>query len=521
MNTDFRVSVTFTSNPNTRLLRRQYGTDAAWALIELWTWATINRASGIFTGMNEDQIEAAADWNGKRGELIKALVAFEWLTKNTDGVYVLNQWAETNAWAADAENRSDKSRLSSMARNYPELYEALTAQGVTGIDSASYAKLTAEYNSRGILRSSSTSLRAASVAAAPKPKPSPVPTPTPEPSLLKEEVVRKSSASSSALGKDIPSVEAPGMESPSTKTPSPEASKLPKSSKSPTTPKTATKPDNHENLSGQSMSYEAARKTLGQTVITFEQEETPANQEPATLAGVLSEWNVRLGTLGFPKVAKVTPRRKAAFDARLCVSQERSSLAWWVALFEKIAASDFMRESASQKANWLTIDWVLNEHNMMKILEGKYDSERPVIADIFRAHSKYGKRSRAQEVSPNAASSSTAPNEATADGTCGMSEETQRGLSEMYRAIHGTEEGNPYGATFTDAIEAEFSPDDSKEMQAVEAEHEASSDVDTYTFDEEEYPMTSEEEAEYQSWLEELEELNRQNKEEAMSSYDK
>ena len=171
MNTDFRISITFTRHPNTRLLRKRYGLEAAWALIELWTWAAINRANGIFTGMNEEQIEAAADWNGESGELIKALTTYEWLIRNSDGVYELNQWAETNSWAADAENRSDKSRLLSMAKNYPELYAELTAQGATGISKSEYARLTAEYNSRGIIRSSSDVLRRASVAPAPVPVP--------------------------------------------------------------------------------------------------------------------------------------------------------------------------------------------------------------------------------------------------------------------------------------------------------------------------------------------------------------
>ena len=498
MSIDIRINDGFYDNPKTFALEKALGIQASRSLQILWFWAAKNRVDGVLSNLQDDYIEFAAKWQGEPGLFVKTLVKLHWLDVLEDGTYALHQWIEHQSWAADAANRSDKARLLGMAKNYPELYEEITAQGYTGIDSASYAKLTAEYNSRGILRSSSTSLRAASVAAAPKPKPSPVPTPTPEPSLLKEEVVRKSSASSSALGKDTPSVKSVSVE--------------------------ATKPDNSKTLSNQGMSCDTAEKTHGQTVSTFEQEETPANQEPATLAGVLSEWNVRLGTLGFPKVAKVTPRRKAAFDARLCVSQERSSLAWWVALFEKIAASDFMRESAAQKANWLTIDWVLNEHNMMKVLEGKYDSERPVIADISyddSQHRKYSKRSCAREVLRDTASTSAVSNAATADGACGMSEDTRRSLSEMYKILYGTNEGNQYCGTFHDVIEAEFSLDDSEEMQAVDGVQEASSDVDTYTFDKEEYPMTSEEEAEYQSWLEELEELNRQNKEEAMSSYDK
>ena len=211
MNTDFRVSITFTSNPNTRLLRRQYGTDAAWALIELWTWATVNRANGILTGLNEDQIEAAADWNGECGQLVKALVAFKWLIRTPDGTYALNEWAETNPWAADADNRSDKARLSSMAKNYPELYGELTAQGVSGIDKATYTSLTAEYNQRGILRSTSGFQLIASKSLAPMPAPAPAPapapSPVPEPFPKKEDGVKRVSSSASEKNKEQKSSE--------------------------------------------------------------------------------------------------------------------------------------------------------------------------------------------------------------------------------------------------------------------------------------------------------------------------
>ena len=62
-------------------------------------------------------------------------------------------------------------------------------------------------------------------------------------------------------------------------------------------------------------------------------------------------------------------------------------------MFDKMAASDFMRESANQKANWLTIDWPLNETNLVKILEGKYDNDRPRKAQI---HHEAGTTSRAK-----------------------------------------------------------------------------------------------------------------------------
>ena len=32
-----------------------------------------------------------------------------------------------------------------------------------------------------------------------------------------------------------------------------------------------------------------------------------------------------------------------------------------------------MRDSARNKAGWLTLDWLLNESNLVKVTEGKYD----------------------------------------------------------------------------------------------------------------------------------------------------
>ena len=138
-------------------------------------------------------------------------------------------------------------------------------------------------------------------------------------------------------------------------------------------------------------------------------------------------------------------------------------MAWWVALFDKIAASDFMRESAAQKANWLTIDWVLNEHNLMKILEGKYDSERPVIAEIHRKHVVHS------------APQNTQASAETSEPSSGIPEDARRRMSEMYRIWHGTNEGNPYeAASVSDAsgevpaIDAEFGKTSSKTPEAMQ-----------------------------------------------------
>ena len=159
---DIRLNEDFLRHYKTRALRKRLGADAVLSLQALWIWAAVYRTEGVLYKMDDTKIESAAEWDGQEGKFISALIELEWLDKLEDGTYALHQWTEHQPWAADFANRSDKARLSSMAKNYPDIYEELTAQGYTGIDSASYAELTAEYNRRGILRHSSAFQRIAS-----------------------------------------------------------------------------------------------------------------------------------------------------------------------------------------------------------------------------------------------------------------------------------------------------------------------------------------------------------------------
>lgn len=106
-----------------------------------------------------------------------------------------------------------------------------------------------------------------------------------------------------------------------------------------------------------------------------------AEGEPAaggvTLTGVIQLWNDRLAAhLCFPMVQKETPARKKAFQARVNEAKERRSLTWWEAVIGKLAASEFMCASAREKAGWLNFDWLLNENNLVKVLEGRYDGRK-------------------------------------------------------------------------------------------------------------------------------------------------
>ena len=105
----------------------------------------------------------------------------------------------------------------------------------------------------------------------------------------------------------------------------------------------------------------------------------PAAADADADAEKISElWNEILTPLGFPRILKNTPAREKSLKARVKTSSERKNLDWWQKLFERIAQSDFLRSK-----NWFTLDWLLNENNLVKLLEGKYDNrenshDRPI-----------------------------------------------------------------------------------------------------------------------------------------------
>ena len=382
MNTDFRTPTTYYSDVRTFMLKRRLGNDGLAALNFLWCWTAIHRANGVLTDMNEEMLEAVSFWDGKHGEFIPALLDLQYLDQLEDGTYSLHQWAETNSWAVEAVNRENKSRFSNMARFYPELYEELAAQGVTGISKKDYARLTAEYNRRGILDTSSASCKKCDAfAPAPTPSPSPAPSPvpvpsttptpnssqTPEPESVSERTPKKirktgakapASSLSSSSSKEKSATEIPSRNPQATSTAQTESATKAEytaraESKDPIKPEKILvqdeKPSMPETTTVENMDIPEATRAEATTPA---EQELSAEQNfseyavEATVMDILTQWNLQLARLGFPQVLRSTARREAAFKARVHASQERIYLAWWVALFDKIAASDFMRESA-------------------------------------------------------------------------------------------------------------------------------------------------------------------------------
>ncbi|MBR1486855.1 MAG: hypothetical protein IJ597_06335, partial [Synergistaceae bacterium] len=95
-----------------------------------------------------------------------------------------------------------------------------------------------------------------------------------------------------------------------------------------------------------------------------------AEKEKINLGEIVALWNTKLAPLGFARVLKQTQPREKALEALLKSSPDRKNFRWWQEIFDRISASEFLR-----KSGWFTIDWLLNEHNLVKILEGTYNRD--------------------------------------------------------------------------------------------------------------------------------------------------
>lgn len=140
MNTDIRIAIDFWQHPKTKKLIRRVGIEGIRSLQILWTWAANNKPDGNLAGMDEEDIELAADWQGDIGAFFKALVETRWIDE-TDSGYALHEWLEHNPWVADDENRSNKARLSKLQQVNAAAYNKCVEEGKTGLTKTEYESL--------------------------------------------------------------------------------------------------------------------------------------------------------------------------------------------------------------------------------------------------------------------------------------------------------------------------------------------------------------------------------------------
>lgn len=115
MNPDARISTALAEHPKTKKLQKRLGAAGCWGLVCLFLWTARNRPEGSLSGMSDEDIELAANWQGEDGALVLALSAVGFIDGQI-GERQIHDWEEHNPWAYGARERSDAARAAAKSR---------------------------------------------------------------------------------------------------------------------------------------------------------------------------------------------------------------------------------------------------------------------------------------------------------------------------------------------------------------------------------------------------------------------
>ena len=177
--TDARISTGLPAHPKTRKLMRRLGPAGPWALVCLFLWARDNRPDGDLSGLSDEDIELAANWDGDEGALVAALVEVRFVD-GEEGSRAVHDWVDHQPWSAGSESRSERARWRALIKHHgreeaaalmPEYAARLAAapreqdEGIDGAQGKHAAGL--------LVAESSMLVPAARSAPSPSPSPSP------------------------------------------------------------------------------------------------------------------------------------------------------------------------------------------------------------------------------------------------------------------------------------------------------------------------------------------------------------
>lgn len=171
MATDARFSTALPSHPKTKKLVRQLGGQAGWSLVVLILWAAANRSDGDLSGMSDEDIELASDWDGDEGQFIAALRRIRFVD-GAEGETRIHDWTEHQPWASGAEARSLKGKWNAIKKHHGEAEADRQVPEYAAIRHASAKPAACTQDA------SSTGVAAQQHAPSPAPIPAPSPTPT-------------------------------------------------------------------------------------------------------------------------------------------------------------------------------------------------------------------------------------------------------------------------------------------------------------------------------------------------------
>jgi len=184
MSTDIRVKTSFFRHRKTKRLRRICGYEGVVALLILWSYAADHKSTGLLTGMDADDIEESAEWDGERGTFFNAITdaKINFLERREDDYY-LHDWHDHQGWVVNAKSRSEAGKKAAAAR-WNKKYSG-DSENSEKADAGESHTNGIEKNTIGIEKNTigieKNAKRNATSQKADAPIPTPIPTPTPIP----------------------------------------------------------------------------------------------------------------------------------------------------------------------------------------------------------------------------------------------------------------------------------------------------------------------------------------------------
>lgn len=115
MVSDIRISVSFRDHRKRKKLARMIGAEGVLALVDLWIATAETHPDGRLSGMDVDDIEIDAGWEGDPGAFLAACLDVGWIESDGE-CYVLHDWTEHQSYVVSSSARSQKARQAAMAR---------------------------------------------------------------------------------------------------------------------------------------------------------------------------------------------------------------------------------------------------------------------------------------------------------------------------------------------------------------------------------------------------------------------
>lgn len=167
---DFRVKVGFFGHPKTVKLRRRVGSVGVERFLWLWDFCAQYRHDGNLSGLDNEEIEIAAHWEGEPGELVQALTDVGYLDEVSGGLRI-HDFGKHQPFVSTEPERSTAGRRSALIKWHKKGSHAEKPK-----EDCPLCEVTKPAEERRYGAGNSSTGRAA-----PLPSPSPTPTPTPNP----------------------------------------------------------------------------------------------------------------------------------------------------------------------------------------------------------------------------------------------------------------------------------------------------------------------------------------------------